>query len=136
MRLNNLFFTEKCQNLMVCFSSLPFSFMEWYQSNTLVMNLHFELSLYWFFLHDRHRTRLHIGQLVKDTSARLKQASETDHYAGVSVCLLLVLYCVLKLLLFQIPFWFSNHSRSHWNHINSTPWITNISQLVGHVIQP
>ncbi|KAG5223482.1 syntaxin family protein [Salix suchowensis] len=31
-----------------------------------------------------HRTRLHIGQLVKDTSARLKQASETDHYAGVS----------------------------------------------------
>ncbi|KAI5601950.1 hypothetical protein POPTR_001G138500v4 [Populus trichocarpa] len=31
-----------------------------------------------------HKTRLHIGQLVKDTSARLKQASETDHYAGVS----------------------------------------------------
>ncbi|CAK7356085.1 unnamed protein product [Dovyalis caffra] len=30
------------------------------------------------------KTRLHIGQLVKDTSARLKQASETDHYAGVS----------------------------------------------------
>ncbi|KAJ8774100.1 hypothetical protein K2173_009531 [Erythroxylum novogranatense] len=31
-----------------------------------------------------HKTRLHIGQLVKDTSARLKQASETDHNAGVS----------------------------------------------------
>ncbi|KAJ6705933.1 SYNTAXIN [Salix purpurea] len=31
-----------------------------------------------------HKTRLHIGQLVKDTSARLKQASETDHHAGVS----------------------------------------------------
>uniref|UniRef100_A0A2P2LFV3 Syntaxin-22-like n=1 Tax=Rhizophora mucronata TaxID=61149 RepID=A0A2P2LFV3_RHIMU len=30
-----------------------------------------------------HKTRLHIGQLVKDTSARLKQASETDHHAGV-----------------------------------------------------
>lgn len=31
-----------------------------------------------------HKTRLHIGQLVKDTSAKLKQASETDHYAEVS----------------------------------------------------
>ncbi|XP_062147334.1 syntaxin-22-like isoform X2 [Alnus glutinosa] len=27
-----------------------------------------------------HKTRLHIGQLVKDTSAKLKQASETDHH--------------------------------------------------------
>ncbi|KAI9125194.1 hypothetical protein K1719_003810 [Acacia pycnantha] len=26
-----------------------------------------------------HKTRLHIGQLVKDTSAKLKQASEIDH---------------------------------------------------------
>ncbi|KAK8578061.1 hypothetical protein V6N13_046918 [Hibiscus sabdariffa] len=32
----------------------------------------------------KHKTRLHIGQLVKDTSAKLKQASETDHRAGVS----------------------------------------------------
>nr|XP_010933014.1 syntaxin-22 [Elaeis guineensis] len=31
-----------------------------------------------------HKTRLHIGQLVKDTSAKLKQASETDHRAEVS----------------------------------------------------
>ncbi|KAK8657971.1 hypothetical protein V6N13_036187 [Hibiscus sabdariffa] len=31
-----------------------------------------------------HKTRLHIGQLVKDTSAQLKQASETDHLAKVS----------------------------------------------------
>lgn len=31
-----------------------------------------------------HKTRLHIGQLVKDTSAKLKQASETDHEANVS----------------------------------------------------
>ncbi|KAK9716175.1 hypothetical protein RND81_06G216000 [Saponaria officinalis] len=31
-----------------------------------------------------HKTRLHIGQLVKDTSARLKQASETDHNANVT----------------------------------------------------
>ncbi|CAM8999913.1 unnamed protein product [Rhodiola kirilowii] len=31
-----------------------------------------------------HKTRLHIGQLVKDTSAKLKQASETDHNAQVS----------------------------------------------------
>ncbi|CAN0908195.1 SYP22 [Linum grandiflorum] len=31
-----------------------------------------------------HKTRLHIGQLVKDTSARLKQASDTDHHAGVT----------------------------------------------------
>lgn len=33
----------------------------------------------------RHKTRLHIGQLVKDTSAKLKQASETDHRVEVSV---------------------------------------------------
>lgn len=33
----------------------------------------------------RHKTRLHIAQLVKDTSAKLKQASETDHHAEVSV---------------------------------------------------
>nr|GEZ79027.1 syntaxin-22-like [Tanacetum cinerariifolium] len=31
-----------------------------------------------------HKTRLHIGQLVKDTSDKLKQASETDHHADVS----------------------------------------------------
>ena len=33
----------------------------------------------------RHKTRLHIGQLVKDTSAKLKEASETDHQTGVIV---------------------------------------------------
>ncbi|CAN1199982.1 SYP22 [Linum perenne] len=31
-----------------------------------------------------HKTRLHIGQLVKDTSARLKQASDSDHHGTVS----------------------------------------------------
>ncbi|XP_071686381.1 syntaxin-22-like [Rutidosis leptorrhynchoides] len=31
-----------------------------------------------------HKTRLHIGQLVKDTSDKLKQASEIDHRAEVS----------------------------------------------------
>ncbi|KAB2000457.1 hypothetical protein ES319_D12G233100v1 [Gossypium barbadense] len=31
-----------------------------------------------------HKTRLHIGQLVKDTSAKLKQASESDHRAEAS----------------------------------------------------
>ncbi|PPR96364.1 hypothetical protein GOBAR_AA24304 [Gossypium barbadense] len=31
-----------------------------------------------------HKTRLHIGQLVKDTSVKLKQASETDNSAGIS----------------------------------------------------
>ncbi|AED95437.1 Syntaxin-22 [Arabidopsis thaliana] len=31
-----------------------------------------------------HKTRLHIGQLVKDTSAKLKEASETDHQSGVN----------------------------------------------------
>lgn len=31
-----------------------------------------------------HKTRLHIGQLVKDTSAKLKEASETDHQAGIN----------------------------------------------------
>ncbi|KAL0914210.1 hypothetical protein M5K25_017722 [Dendrobium thyrsiflorum] len=32
----------------------------------------------------KHKTRLHIGQLVKDTSAKLKEASETNHHAEVS----------------------------------------------------
>ncbi|KAK3013002.1 hypothetical protein RJ639_008734 [Escallonia herrerae] len=31
-----------------------------------------------------HKTRLHIGQLVKETSAKLKQASETDQHTEVS----------------------------------------------------
>ncbi|KAI0488409.1 syntaxin-22 [Dendrobium catenatum] len=31
-----------------------------------------------------HKTRLHIGQLVKDTSTKLKQASENDHQTDVS----------------------------------------------------
>ncbi|KAG9454100.1 hypothetical protein H6P81_007004 [Aristolochia fimbriata] len=31
-----------------------------------------------------HKTRLHIGQLVKDTSAKLKLASETDQHSEVS----------------------------------------------------
>ncbi|KAL2901278.1 Syntaxin-22 [Bienertia sinuspersici] len=31
-----------------------------------------------------HKTRLHIGQLVKDTSAKLKQASETDYDNNVN----------------------------------------------------
>lgn len=34
---------------------------------------------------DSRKTRLHISQLVKDTSDKLKQASEIDHHAGVSV---------------------------------------------------
>ncbi|KAK1320104.1 Syntaxin-23 [Acorus calamus] len=32
-----------------------------------------------------HKTRLHIAQLVKDTSVKLKQASETDQHAEVGV---------------------------------------------------
>ncbi|CAL9217089.1 unnamed protein product [Arabidopsis halleri] len=32
----------------------------------------------------RHKTRLHIGQLVKDTSAKLREASETDHGKDVA----------------------------------------------------
>ncbi|XP_009114897.1 syntaxin-22 isoform X1 [Brassica rapa] len=35
--------------------------------------------------HKLHKTRLHIGQLVKDTSAKLKEASQTDHHRDVSV---------------------------------------------------
>ncbi|MED6219222.1 Syntaxin-22 [Stylosanthes scabra] len=31
-----------------------------------------------------HKTRLHIGQLVKDTSAKLKQASEIDHQSDIN----------------------------------------------------
>lgn len=38
-----------------------------------------------FFGTCRHKTRLHIGQLVKDTSAKLKRASEIDHNVEVNV---------------------------------------------------
>lgn len=31
-----------------------------------------------------HKTRLHIGQLVKDTSEKLKQASERDHHVEIN----------------------------------------------------
>ncbi|KAF8092242.1 hypothetical protein N665_0420s0009 [Sinapis alba] len=34
--------------------------------------------------HNLHKTRLHIGHLVKDTSAKLKEASETDHLRDVA----------------------------------------------------
>ncbi|KAL5978484.1 Syntaxin-22 [Asimina triloba] len=37
-----------------------------------------------FLLPGRHKTRLHIGQLVKDTTAKLKQATEVDHHSEVS----------------------------------------------------
>ena len=33
----------------------------------------------------RHKTRLHIGHLAKETSAKLKAASESDHVTEVSV---------------------------------------------------
>jgi hypothetical protein len=33
----------------------------------------------------RHKTRQHIGQLAKDTGARLKSASEIDQYTDVTV---------------------------------------------------
>ncbi|MBA0740447.1 hypothetical protein Gogos_013649, partial [Gossypium gossypioides] len=37
-----------------------------------------------------HKTRLHIGQLVKDTSTKLKQASETDHRDEVSASKMII----------------------------------------------
>lgn len=49
--------------------------------------------------HRRHKTRMHIGQLVKDTSAKLKQASETDHRVEVSVSLILVYTTTLQFCL-------------------------------------
>lgn len=56
-----------------------------------------------FPLNCRHKTRLHIGQLVKDTSAKLKQASEADHRVEVSVssgpCLITHVQFSLYLLL-------------------------------------
>ncbi|GMP67976.1 hypothetical protein CsSME_00027758 [Camellia sinensis var. sinensis] len=34
--------------------------------------------------HYQHKTRYHIGQLVKETSTKLKQATETDQRTEVS----------------------------------------------------
>jgi hypothetical protein len=45
----------------------------------------------------RHKTRQHITQLVKDTSDKLKQASEADHRVEVSVCA--YLYIIIRVLL-------------------------------------
>lgn len=45
----------------------------------------------------RHKTRLHIGQLVKDTSDKLKQASEIDHHADVNVSLSLCFYLSISI---------------------------------------
>ena len=44
----------------------------------------------------RHKTRQHITQLVKDTSDKLKQASEADHRVEVSVCAYLYLYIIIR----------------------------------------
>lgn len=43
------------------------------------------LKLFVLMLKYRHKARLHIGQLVKDTSDKLKQASESDHHVEVGV---------------------------------------------------
>ena len=39
----------------------------------------------------RHKTRAHITRLVKDTSEKLKQASEADHRVEVSVCIYILI---------------------------------------------
>lgn len=46
-----------------------------------------------FLLKCRRKSRLHIGQLVKDTSDKLKQASEIDHHVEVSVSFILWANC-------------------------------------------
>ncbi|KAG2249455.1 hypothetical protein Bca52824_089083 [Brassica carinata] len=48
------------------------------------MNQHERLQLPTTRQHSRRKTRLQIGQLVKDTAAKLKDASETDHQRGVN----------------------------------------------------
>lgn len=67
----------------------------------------------------RHKTRLHIGQLVKDTSAKLKQASETDHRVEVSVSLLSCLCAIGTCCLsYFISFYLLEFSVSH-DHLDS-----------------
>lgn len=45
----------------------------------------FQMLVYVCVCYPRHKTRLYIGQLVKDTAAKLREASETDHQRGVNV---------------------------------------------------
>lgn len=62
------------------------------------------------FVGYRHKTRLHIGQLVKDTSDKLKQASEIDHHADVNVSfnfLLLFIYFYFNSTCKQISLMFN-----------------------------
>lgn len=87
--------------------------------------------------HCRHKTRMHIGQLVKDTSAKLKQASETDHGVDVSVRLLpwkpLCTFLLYISLAFSYPFchllWFHGTQISYFenkklNHANQSNMVT------------
>lgn len=67
-----------CNCFYVCFFSVLISLLE-----LLLMPL--TPSLHRIHFIGRHKTRQHIGELVKETSAKLKQASETDHYEEVSV---------------------------------------------------
>lgn len=57
--------------------------MDWLPHyRSLICDLYF---LHWIEFTDRHKTRYHIGQLVKETSTKLKQATETDQRTEVSV---------------------------------------------------
>ena len=55
----------------------------------MICNVSNDFALLWSLQLDvflgRHKTRLHIGQLVKETSATLREASEADQDAEVSV---------------------------------------------------
>lgn len=66
--------------ILVVVFIIYYSFQEYHAERSLISNI-----LKLTCILSRHKTRLHIGQLVKDTSAKLKQASETDHRAEVSV---------------------------------------------------
>lgn len=93
----------------------------------------------------RHKTRLHIGQLVKDTSAKLKQASEIDHHAEVNVRLflttLLVTWRVRKLqrspLAAILSKWFKYLTFIIWMHCGFghkiMKWQVTVSSFYHHL---
>lgn len=78
--------------MLLTFKISHASFNSWFQYFNAIILFGWGV-LMLFLLKCRRKTRLHIGQLVKDTSDKLKQASEIDHHVEVSVSFILWANC-------------------------------------------
>lgn len=71
----------------ICFTASPVLLQCFLFCNVCLLFIPFWTNILWYLFHpvNSHKTRLHIGRLVKDTSDKLKQASDADHGNNVSV---------------------------------------------------